>query len=57
MFAAFCDLAAAKAWQYANWPRAFQGYVRNAAPKSGHFSAGNYPLARAVGSTGETKWY
>lgn len=36
-------LAEAKRWLYADWRRAFQMYVRNVAPKSGHWSQGQYP--------------
>lgn len=43
MFEKFCDQARAKAWEYADWPRALQTYCRNAAPDSGHFAAGQYP--------------
>lgn len=43
MFAKFVDQAKAGGWVYADWSRAFQTYVRNAAPDSGHFAAGQYP--------------
>lgn len=43
MFAKFTDQARALGWTYADWPRAFQGYVRNAAHGSGHFASGQYP--------------
>lgn len=43
MFAKFMDQAKAGGWVYADWVRAFQHYVRNAAPDSGHFAAGQYP--------------
>lgn len=49
LFAKFADQARAKAWTYADWPRAFQCYVRNCAPKSGHFAAGAYPRRGAGG--------
>ena len=35
--------AQAKRWIYADWRRAFQMYVRNVAPNSGHWSQGQYP--------------
>lgn len=35
--------ALAKGWAYANWRQAFQEFVRNASPNSGHFAAGQYP--------------
>jgi uncharacterized protein YdaU (DUF1376 family) len=43
LFAGFVDQAKAQAWQYADWPRAFQVYARNCKPGSGHFAAGRYP--------------
>lgn len=39
----FASQAAAKGWEYADWSRAWQTYVRNSAPASGHFAAGQYP--------------
>jgi hypothetical protein len=35
--------AQAKHWLYADWRRAFQVYVRNASPMSGHWAQGQYP--------------
>lgn len=35
--------AEAKRWMYADWRRAFQMYVRNVAPDSGHWSQNQYP--------------
>lgn len=35
--------AEAKRWIYADWRRAFQMYVRNVAPNSGHWSQNQYP--------------
>lgn len=49
LFAKFTDQAAAGAWEYADWSKAFRGYVRNCAPKSGHFAAGQYPRRGADG--------
>jgi uncharacterized protein YdaU (DUF1376 family) len=43
MFEAFRGKAIAKGWKYANWPRAWQEFVRNARKDSGHFAAGQYP--------------
>lgn len=43
LFAKFCEQADAKGWEYVDWPKALQTYVRNAKPDSGHFSAGQYP--------------
>lgn len=43
LFAAFADQAKARGWEYADWPRAFQVYVRHCKPNSGHFAAGQYP--------------
>lgn len=43
MFESFTGKAAAKGWEYSNWARAFQDFVRNAMQNSGHFSAGSYP--------------
>lgn len=39
----FRGKAQAKGWEYANWRQAFQEFIRNASPKSGHFAAGQYP--------------
>lgn len=43
MFEAFCGDARAKGWKYADWRQAWQTYVRNSAPNSGHWAAGQYP--------------
>lgn len=43
LFEKFRDQALAKSWAYADWSKAFQTYVRNCAPNSGHFAAGQYP--------------
>lgn len=55
LFAKFTDQAKAAGWTYADWSRAFQTYVRNAAPGSGHFAAGQYPKKQAAGFEG-VKW-
>ena len=39
----FRGKAEAKGWTYVNWRQAFQEYVRNCAPNSGHWAAGQYP--------------
>jgi hypothetical protein len=39
--------ARAKGWKYANWRQAFQDFVRNAMPTSGHFASSQYPRAAA----------
>lgn len=49
LFEQFHNQALAKAWKYADWARAWQTYVRNCAPNSGHWAAGQYPKR----STGE----
>lgn len=56
MFAKFTDQARAAGWAYADWPRAFQGYVRNAAPGSGHFAAGQYPKKSSGNGLEGVKW-
>lgn len=43
LFEKFRDQAITKAWRNADWRRAFQTYVRNCAPNSGHWAAGQYP--------------
>lgn len=43
LFESFRGKAEAKGWLYANWRQAFQEFVRNAAPNSGHFASGQYP--------------
>jgi hypothetical protein len=45
LFESFKGKALAKAWAYANWHQAFQEYVRNCAPNSGHWASGQYPKA------------
>ncbi len=44
----FRGKASAKAWQYANWNQGFQEFVRNSAPQSGHWAAGQYPKKQAT---------
>lgn len=39
----FRGKAVAKGWKYANWRQAFQEFVRNCAPESGHFASNQYP--------------
>jgi hypothetical protein len=48
-FAGFCDKAKAKGWKYVDWQKAWQVYVRNCAPNSGHFAANDYPRASGRG--------
>lgn len=43
LFGNFTTQAAAKGWKYIDWDKAFQTYVRNVAPNSGHWSSGQYP--------------
>ena len=45
LFEKFREQAAAKGWRNADWRRAFQTYVRNCAPNSGHWAAGQYPTS------------
>jgi len=52
LFEQFCGQAKAKAWEYADWDQAFQTYVRNVAPNSGHWASGQYPR----GGNGVTRW-
>lgn len=52
LFAQFEDQAKAKAWEYADWSRAFQTYVRHCKPGSGHFAEGQYPRR----GQGGTRW-
>lgn len=49
MFEAFCGAARAKGWTYSDWRQAWQTYVRNCAPNSGHWAAGQYPKQGAAG--------
>lgn len=49
----FRGKATAKGWTYANWRAAFQEFVRNCAPESGHWAAGQYPK---TGSSNPRKW-
>jgi hypothetical protein len=44
----FRGKALAKGWKFANWRQAAQEYIRNCAPNSGHFAAGQYPRLLAV---------
>lgn len=50
----FRGKAEAKGWQNANWRQAFQEFVRNCAPQSGHWAAGQYP--KTAGSGGKVAW-
>lgn len=43
MFAGFVGKAKAGGWKYADWNHAWQEFVRNAAPNSGHWASGTYP--------------
>jgi uncharacterized protein YdaU (DUF1376 family) len=43
MFEGFCGKAKAKGWEYADWDRAWQEFVRNCRKDSGHWAAGQYP--------------
>lgn len=52
MFEAFCGDARAKGWAYVDWRQAWQTYVRNCAPGSGHWASGQYPKSGA----GATRW-
>lgn len=56
LFEKFTDQARAAGWTYADWPRAFQGYVRNAAPGSGHFAAGQYPKKSSGSGLEGVQW-
>lgn len=49
MFESFCGDARAKGWAYVDWRQAWQTYVRNCAPNSGHWAAGQYPKAGPAG--------
>jgi len=49
LFESFRSKSLAKGWRYVDWRHAFQEFVRNSAPKSGHFAAGQYP--KAAGGT------
>jgi hypothetical protein len=50
-FESFRGKALAKGWAYANWDQALQEFVRNCAPNSGHWAAGQYPKIN-----GSVKW-
>ncbi len=52
LFEQFCGQARAKGWEFADWVQAFQTYVRNVMPNSGHWAAGQYPK----GGNGVTRW-
>lgn len=43
LFESFKRKALAGGWVYVDWRRALQDFIRNAAPGSGHFAAGQYP--------------
>lgn len=45
MFEDFRTKARAKGWKHSNWRAAFQTYVRNCRPGSGHWASGQYPRA------------
>lgn len=49
LFQQFRDQATAKSWTYADWPKAWQVYVRNARKDSGHWASGQYPKRGANG--------
>lgn len=49
MFAGFCDKAKAKGWAYVDWEKAWQEFVRNCAPNSGHWAQGQYPKVNGSG--------
>jgi uncharacterized protein YdaU (DUF1376 family) len=51
LFESFRGKAMAKGWAYANWEQALQEFVRNCAPNSGHWAAGQYPKIN-----GNVKW-
>jgi uncharacterized protein YdaU (DUF1376 family) len=51
LFEKFAGQAKAKGWMNADWAQAFKTYVRNCAPSSGHFAAGQYPKA-----SGSPQW-
>jgi hypothetical protein len=42
-FDGFVGKAKAKGWKYVDWEQAWQEYVRNSAPGSGHWAASSYP--------------
>jgi hypothetical protein len=50
LFESFCGKARSKGWLYSNWRQAFQEFVRNCAPNSGHWAAGQYPKANSAES-------
>lgn len=52
LFEQFCGQARAKGWEYVDWGQAFQTYVRNVAPDSGHWSSGQFPR----GGNGVVRW-
>lgn len=43
--------ARTKQWTYADWRLAFMTYIRNCAPTSGHWAAGQYPKKVAGGNS------
>lgn len=55
LFESFRGKARAKGWQYVDWDRAWQEFVRNTAPNSGHWSSGQYPKLNGSGLP-EGKW-
>lgn len=50
LFEGYRGKAIAKAWEYANWRQAFQEFVRNCSPTSGHWAAGQYPRRSTAGA-------
>lgn len=55
LFESFTGKARAKGWKYVDWDQAWQEFVRNAAPGSGHWSSGQYPKV-TTSVLGEGKW-
>lgn len=49
LYESFRGNALAKGWEYANWAQALQAFIRNCAPNSGHWAAGNYPKVPGAG--------
>jgi hypothetical protein len=46
-FEGFCGKARAKGWKYVDWAQAWQEFVRNSAPGSGHWAANSYPKIKS----------
>jgi hypothetical protein len=53
LFESFKRKALAGGWVYVDWRRALQDFIRNAAPGSGHFAAGQYPKVGGVKQNGK----